>query len=97
MLEIQILAVSHGNVLALPERECSIQRRNQKVLEEAPSTFVDADLRAEMQEQAIRMAKAVNYKSAGTCEFLVDSQKGFVEIEVLITSLKLESSHSSVK
>lgn len=66
----------------LNERECSIQRRNQKVIEEAPSTFVTPELRKAMGEQAIALAKAVGYDSAGTCEFLVDSQRNFYFLEM---------------
>ena len=62
----------HGNNLALPERECSIQRRHQKVIEEAPSPFVTPEMRKEMGQQAVALAAAVNYESAGTVEFLVD-------------------------
>ena len=69
-IEIQILADKHGNVIALPERECSIQRRNQKVLEESPSVLLDPETRAAMGKQACMLAKAVNYESAGTVEFL---------------------------
>ncbi|KAJ2355386.1 hypothetical protein H4S01_006915, partial [Coemansia sp. RSA 2610] len=71
-IEIQIIADGQGNVLWLPERECSIQRRNQKVIEEAPSTHLDADTRRKMGEQAVALARNVGYNSAGTVEFLVD-------------------------
>jgi propionyl-CoA carboxylase alpha chain len=71
-IEIQILADTHGNVIHLGERECSIQRRNQKVVEEAPSVFVDNKLRAEMGAQACALARAVGYQSAGTVEFITD-------------------------
>ncbi|XP_077469490.1 propionyl-CoA carboxylase alpha chain, mitochondrial isoform X2 [Stigmatopora argus] len=71
-IEIQVLADKHGNVLWLNERECSIQRRNQKVVEEAPSTFLDSVTRRAMGEQAVQLAKAVRYSSAGTVEFLVE-------------------------
>ncbi|CAG2202224.1 PCCA [Mytilus edulis] len=76
-IEVQVLCDRHGNALWLNERECSIQRRNQKVIEEAPSTFVDPDMRRAMGEQATTLAKAVGYDSAGTVEFLVDSKKNF--------------------
>ncbi len=79
----------HGNTLYLNERECSIQRRNQKVIEEAPSTFLDPETRKKMGEQAIRLAKAVDYTSAGTVEFLVDSQKNFYFLE-MNTRLQVE-------
>lgn len=71
-VEIQVLGDKHGNYLALPERECSIQRRHQKVIEEAPSPIVTPEMRAEMGAQAVALCKAVNYESAGTVEFLVD-------------------------
>lgn len=76
-IEVQVLADSHGNCVYLNERECSIQRRNQKVVEEAPSTFVDPEMRKAMGEQAVALAKAVDYQSAGTVEFLVDADKNF--------------------
>mmetsp|Transcript_12023 Transcript_12023/g.33885 ORF Transcript_12023/g.33885 Transcript_12023/m.33885 type:complete len:763 (-) Transcript_12023:1130-3418(-) len=88
-IEIQIIADSHGNVVYLPERECSIQRRNQKVVEEAPSPFIDPETRKAMGEQAVALAKAVNYKSAGTVEMLVDSQKNFYFLE-MNTRLQVE-------
>jgi propionyl-CoA carboxylase alpha chain len=88
-IEIQIMGDSQGNVVALPERECSIQRRNQKVLEEAPSTFLDAATRAAMQQQAIDLAKAVQYKSAGTVEFLCDKNRNFYFLE-MNTRLQVE-------
>ncbi|XP_051486514.1 propionyl-CoA carboxylase alpha chain, mitochondrial isoform X2 [Apus apus] len=81
-IEIQILADKHGNALWLNERECSIQRRNQKVVEEAPSTFLDPETRRAMGEQAVALAKAVKYSSAGTVEFLVDSRKNFYFLEM---------------
>ncbi len=73
-IEIQLLGDQQGNVLWLNERECSIQRRNQKVIEEAPSPFLDATTRKAMGEQAVALAKAVGYFSAGTVEFIVDGK-----------------------
>ncbi|XP_055358355.1 propionyl-CoA carboxylase alpha chain, mitochondrial isoform X2 [Betta splendens] len=88
-IEIQVLADKHGNALWLNERECSIQRRNQKVVEEAPSTFLDAVTRRAMGEQAVQLAKAVQYSSAGTVEFLVDSKRNFYFLE-MNTRLQVE-------
>jgi propionyl-CoA carboxylase alpha chain len=88
-IEIQVMGDNHGNVVALPERECSIQRRNQKVLEEAPSPFLDAATRAQMQQQAIDLAKAVGYNSAGTVEFLCDKNRNFYFLE-MNTRLQVE-------
>ena len=88
-IEIQVLADGHGNVLHLMERECSIQRRHQKVIEEAPSSFVDEKMRAEMGAQAIALAKAVDYVSAGTVEFIVDKDKNFYFLE-MNTRLQVE-------
>ncbi|XP_054707309.1 propionyl-CoA carboxylase alpha chain, mitochondrial-like [Uloborus diversus] len=88
-IEIQVLCDKHGNGIYLNERECSIQRRNQKVIEEAPSTFVDKDLRKAMGQQAVALAKAVGYDSAGTVEFLVDSKKNFYFLE-MNTRLQVE-------
>ncbi|CAG6018224.1 unnamed protein product, partial [Menidia menidia] len=79
---VKVLADKHGNALWLNERECSIQRRNQKVVEEAPSTFLDPTTRRAMGEQAVQLAKAVQYSSAGTVEFLVDSKKNFYFLEM---------------
>ena len=73
-IEIQLLADSHGNVVTLNERECSIQRRHQKVIEEAPSVFIDKATRAAMSAQAIALATAVDYRSAGTVEMVVDAE-----------------------
>ncbi len=81
-IEIQILADQHGNIIHLGERDCSLQRRHQKVLEESPSPFVDDKLRNKMGKAAIRCAKAVNYSSAGTVEFLVDKDKNFYFMEM---------------
>uniref|UniRef100_A0A672NN49 Propionyl-CoA carboxylase alpha chain, mitochondrial n=1 Tax=Sinocyclocheilus grahami TaxID=75366 RepID=A0A672NN49_SINGR len=86
---LQVLADKHGNALWLNERECSIQRRNQKVVEEAPSTFLDPDTRRAMGEQAVSLAKAVKYSSAGTVEFLVDTKKNFYFLE-MNTRLQVE-------
>ncbi|KAG8178427.1 hypothetical protein JTE90_019136 [Oedothorax gibbosus] len=88
-IEIQVLCDKFGNGVYLNERECSIQRRNQKVIEEAPSTFVDENLRKAMGEQAVSLAQAVGYDSAGTVEFLVDSQKNFYFLE-MNTRLQVE-------
>ena len=81
-IEIQILADEHGNVVHLGERECSIQRRHQKLLEEAPSSFVTPELRAEMGAAAVRAARKVGYSSAGTVEFIVDADRNFYFIEM---------------
>ncbi|XP_016059328.1 PREDICTED: propionyl-CoA carboxylase alpha chain, mitochondrial isoform X2 [Miniopterus natalensis] len=88
-IEIQVLGDKHGNALWLNERECSIQRRNQKVVEEAPSIFLDSATRRAMGEQAVALAKAVKYSSAGTVEFLVDSKKNFYFLE-MNTRLQVE-------
>jgi len=88
-IEIQIVGDKHGNVIHLNERECSIQRRNQKVIEEAPSPFLDPATRAAMGEQAVQLSKAIGYDSAGTVEFLCDSQKNFFFLE-MNTRLQVE-------
>jgi propionyl-CoA carboxylase alpha chain len=81
-IEIQVLADGHGNCIHLGERECSIQRRHQKVIEEAPSPFLDAETRAAMGAQAVALARAVDYRSAGTVEFIVDKDKNFYFLEM---------------
>jgi propionyl-CoA carboxylase alpha chain len=88
-IEIQVLGDAHGNVIHLGERECSIQRRHQKVVEEAPSPFLDAATRAAMGAQAVALAKAVAYRSAGTVEFIVDRSKNFYFLE-MNTRLQVE-------
>jgi propionyl-CoA carboxylase alpha chain len=88
-IEIQVLGDKHGNIVHLNERECSIQRRNQKVIEEAPSPFVDAAMRRSMGAQAIALASAVDYDSAGTVEFIVDGEKNFFFLE-MNTRLQVE-------
>jgi acetyl/propionyl-CoA carboxylase alpha subunit len=93
-VEIQLLADAHGNVVALGERECSIQRRHQKVLEESPSIALDADLRARMSDAAIAFARAIGYRSAGTAEFMLDGRdfwflelNGRIQVEHPVTEL----------
>lgn len=81
-VEIQIFADSHGNTIHLCERECSIQRRHQKIIEETPSTALDEKLREEMGKAAVKVAKAANYLNAGTVEFLLDKNKNFYFLEV---------------
>ena len=88
-IEIQVLADTQGNCIYLGERECSIQRRNQKVVEEAPSSFLDEKTRRDMGEQACKLAKAVGYHSAGTLEFIVDKDKNFYFLE-MNTRLQVE-------
>jgi len=88
-IEIQLLADAHGNTIYLGERECSLQRRHQKLIEEAPSFVVDDDLRRRMGEVAVAAAKAVNYVNAGTIEFLVDKDKNFYFLE-MNTRLQVE-------
>ena len=93
-VEIQVLADAHGNVQSLGERECSIQRRHQKVLEEAPSPAIDERLRAEMSEAAVAFARGIGYRSAGTVEFVLDGGRfwllelnGRIQVEHAVTEL----------
>ncbi|MGC2109790.1 MAG: acetyl-CoA carboxylase biotin carboxylase subunit [Candidatus Korobacteraceae bacterium] len=88
-VEMQIFADEHGNVVYLGERECSVQRRHQKVMEESPSPIVDEDMRRRMGEIAVRVARAANYHNAGTIEFLIDEQRNFFFLE-MNTRLQVE-------
>lgn len=88
-IEIQVLADTQGNVVAFPERECSVQRRNQKVVEEAPSPYIKPETRLLMQKQAIMLCKATNYRSAGTIEMLADDKQNFFFLE-MNTRLQVE-------
>ena len=88
-IEMQVLADSDGNVIHLGERECSIQRRHQKIVEEAPSSFVDAKMRAAMGAHAVALAKSVDYRSAGTVEFIADAKRNFYFLE-MNTRLQVE-------
>lgn len=88
-IEIQVMADSHGNTIYLGERECSIQRRHQKVIEEAPSPFLTEEVRKKMGEQSVMLAKAVDYQSAGTVEFIADADMNFYFLE-MNTRLQVE-------
>jgi propionyl-CoA carboxylase alpha chain len=88
-IEIQVLGDNYGSIIHLGERECSIQRRHQKVIEEAPSPFLDPDTREAMGRQAVALAQAVDYRSAGTVEFIVDQQRNFYFLE-MNTRLQVE-------
>ncbi|MGH9455642.1 MAG: acetyl-CoA carboxylase biotin carboxylase subunit, partial [Terriglobia bacterium] len=88
-IEIQLFGDAHGHVIYLGERECSLQRRHQKVMEESPSPFVDAELRARMGETAVKIGKLAAYTNAGTAEFLVDANRNFFFLE-MNTRLQVE-------
>jgi acetyl/propionyl-CoA carboxylase alpha subunit len=88
-IEIQILGDKHGNIIHLGERECSLQRRHQKLVEESPSPIVDEKMRQEMGETAVRAAQSVDYHSAGTVEFIVDQNKNYYFLE-MNTRLQVE-------
>ncbi len=88
-IEIQIIADHHGDVVALNERECSIQRRHQKIIEEAPSVFIDPETRKAMSGQAVALARATDYRSVGTVEFIVDADRNFYFLE-MNTRLQVE-------